>query len=126
MSEGKQRPLNARCALALGCSVVYATHADGTVAAFCGCAHPTHAGVAGANGVWLLPYGEDSPAGWACTGPLIERFGLTVGPGNEERTFWVARDWGQDDDTFATGATAGDAIAKWAAEFGVGGEVRRG
>lgn len=23
--------------------------------------------------VWIPPYGEDSPEGWACTGPLLER-----------------------------------------------------
>jgi hypothetical protein len=32
------------------------------------------------------PYGEDTPEGWECTGPLVSRFRLSV----EERTFGVS------------------------------------
>lgn len=37
----------------------------------------------------LPPYGEDTPEGWACTGPLLARFGITLEllhPGNMATT----------------------------------------
>ena len=48
----------------------------------------SHAGL-GCDHEALAPYGEDSPEGWAATGPLIERFRLTLSYRYVEGKAWA-------------------------------------
>lgn len=73
------------------------------------------------------PYGEDSPEGWACTGPLVERFGLDLSrefPGT--KAAYVAAICDPDRPlTTAAGPTACSAIAEWVASNVENGEVKK-
>lgn len=114
------RPLNVRCAEALGveahpeCWLRFATEfQDETIWAknsrYC-----THGPACVPE---LPPFGENTPKGWACTGPLIERFVLNIGC--DHARWYVFRD------THATGAhgSASTAIAEWVARYVKNGEV---
>lgn len=83
-----EKPLNVRVAEALGCTTRWAPAVGfrallpGAGDWICLCP-PVDGGffgphVGGPDG-HIRPYGEDSPEGWACTGPLIERFDITIG-----------------------------------------------
>lgn len=73
-----EKPLRVRCAEGLGCKPRLcesdAHHAKNPAPWSCRCVANKH----GDDSGHLLPYGEDSPEGWACTGPLIGRFDLRV------------------------------------------------
>ena len=124
-----EKPLNVRCAEAIGW--IWVKHTDN--------AHSMHPGerymslhapekewfqtaADGAEPIYDLaydgvpPYGADTPDGWAVTGSLIERFKLDV---FREFLYWSA----SDDSRFASmqearGATACAAVAEWVAQFG--------
>lgn len=69
----QEKPLNVRCAEALGWTqrvLPPLGHTPGPVA----WRSPDRK----VEGAYLPPYGDDTPAGWACTGPLIGRYGLTI------------------------------------------------
>lgn len=69
------------------------------------------------------PYGEDTPEGWACTGPLLERYELALDKCDDERP-WLAVD--QTEKRYAFGPTPCAAIAEWVAEHVKDGEVTHG
>jgi hypothetical protein len=90
-----EKPLNVRVAEALGCSPYQPTAADDPdvrVLWICPCETvdgvsphgAPRADVYGDSGYWLRPYGEDSPEGWACTGPLIARFHIALSAGDPD------------------------------------------
>jgi len=57
------------------------------------------------------PYGEDSPEGWACTGPLVSRFKLYL-YWDTELGCWVAQPKEGDTPPYhRSGSTAPEAIA---------------
>lgn len=68
-----------------------------------------------------VPYfGEDTPEGWACTGPLIGHFGLTVycrrdGFGPRRAGYEAAR---PDKSPMDVSENACAAVAEWAAHYG--------
>lgn len=74
----------------------------------------------GIEGCYFPPYGEDTPEGWACTGPLMARYGLCT---MVNLKVWHCYD-------AATGNEVGDhqnpcaALADWVAQFVTDGEVR--
>lgn len=93
-----------RVARALGCRVQ-----DGQ----CGCSVERE-GHYGRDGVGLLPYGEESPEGWACTGPLINVFALHLEPKPLTAGAWLCSGSGRTQVEMSPCA----AIAAWVATFG--------
>lgn len=112
-------PLHVRCARALGCKPFRCEWPNGIVTWQCECTPAIHR----QSELPLAPYGEESPASWACTGPLIARFGLMLvvtdgkwsavrprprfgggGGGNDQQGMWTV------------GPCA--AIAEWVAQHG--------
>lgn len=81
---------------------------------------PTHFGHLG-----VPPYGDNSPAGWARTGPLIERYALGIVRA-ESGDYFATRRGGLGEREWINGPLALHAcaaIAEWVAEHVVGGEV---
>jgi hypothetical protein len=73
----------------------------------------------------LVPlYGENAPQGWACTGPLIERFGLCIASPDNDNVQWIAFDYKEAPGTGARADNACAAVAEWVAEHVENGEVR--
>lgn len=112
MSE--EKPLNVRVAEALGWTTRLCN-------AGCRCTQwiPPGSKVPGTP----PPYGEDTPEGWACTGPLIGRFGLTVycrrdGFGPRRAGYEAAR---PDKSPMDVSENACAAVAEWVAHYGSGG-----
>jgi hypothetical protein len=108
------KPLNVLVAEALGCApeLKYGHWR-------CRCSEGSH----GHGGVWggnVLSYGEESPEGWACTGPLMGRFRIDLSYWEYR---WVAM-WFYPNSSMASeidvteldvtafGATACEAIAR--------------
>lgn len=119
MSDAK--PLNVRCAEALGAKLFTASARRPATISGCKVTCGTWqidapSSAWGPGVVEIPPYGADTPAGWACTGPLIKRFGLRLGHEPNEAP-WFAMD------EALIGGDAADpcaAIAEWVVEFGAG------
>lgn len=131
---GRSEPLNIRCARVLntlsdghalrrehaeGCSCAAGdgakcSSACAYVCADCGSRQP-------AEQKWdrtcAPPYGEDTPAGWAFTGPLVERFCLDV-QHDDEASGWHVTAWDAGGYSRADARSACAAIAEWVAEHG--------
>lgn len=98
-----EKPLNVQVAEALGCTLEerrrpgkYPTIMGEIYGWGCGCPHNEHYGrECGPDGeelTWeIAPYGEDSPYGWACTGPLITRYG--IGIAQQDGRWWAGKEW---------------------------------
>lgn len=119
-----KRPLNVRCAKALGCKVIDGKPLRGHAYHrwFCGCDGTPHGTEVGDP--TIKPYGENTEAGWACTGPLLERFKLLVDVLGPEDRPWVAMDALTGEKATECCAHACAATAEWVAQFGE--EARRG
>lgn len=119
-----EKPLNVQVAECIGTSAVRCAAGfieDANSAGYdfegwiCSCgARGTHP-APDAHATPVPPYGDDTPEGWACTGPLLARFGLTVfGPRlevEEPDPRWYAAV--PDSATLGEhGATACEAIAR--------------
>ena len=116
MSQAKLRaePLNVRCARALGCDPLIYNHGR----AECLCADHQHARD---PGLALKPYGEDTPEGWACTGPLIQRFGLQLVAPRPDVPVWGCLVRGclvLDTARIGTGPHPCAAVGAWVAQWG--------
>ena len=67
----------------------------------------------------MPPFGENTPRGWACTGPLIERFRLDIAMGR----FPSGPEWrvvpypGRDDDRTVWAPHICAAVAEWVSQF---------
>lgn len=114
-----EKPLNARCAEALGWRDVRFLHGSqhwiGVAPGVSICSEP------------VPPFGEETPAGWACTGPLIGRFGLTAYCRRDSDRTWQYEAGRPDvSPMLDTSPNACAAIAEWVAEHVEGGEVKRG
>ncbi len=98
-----ERPLNVRVAAALGCNVqerhsagAYCTIQGELIGWRCGCPDRAHAlrepfasedsGLVEIeySSTEFQPYGQDSPEGWACTGPLIQKFNIQLHAGDPD------------------------------------------
>lgn len=76
----------------------------------------------------IPPYGEDTPEGWACTGPLMLRFGIGTDPGTTEadRDHWWARGWHLDPEwrvPAGEAATPCEAIARCVVALAAAGKL---
>lgn len=87
--NGSAEPLKVRVARALGCKPYQPVNSESEAAKsywICPCQAPSGGTLHGGQqpelcGIdkhwqspyWLLPYGDETPEGWACTGPLIAR-----------------------------------------------------
>lgn len=87
-------PLNVRVARALGWTEIH-EELQGRIGGWFGTA-PACTGPRWWTGNDpILPYGEDTPEGWACTGPLMKQYAIGVWPrenGQEEGR--IAVQWG--------------------------------
>lgn len=104
------KPLNVRCAEALGWRDV--RHAkSGWIGVAPGvpiCSEP------------ISPYGADTPEGWACTGPLMDRFDLHTESLHQNGLIYAWRER-QGDEPGICGPNAPHrcaAIAEWVAQYG--------
>lgn len=117
-----EKPLRVQVAEALGCSVRNVSDWGE-----CGCKRDRNGNAPHADPDEpmdsLLPYGESSPGGWACTGILAERFKFGLLPprngiaraGIPADALWVARTWAaskNEPDVVARGASLCEAIAR--------------
>lgn len=80
------------------------------------------------------PYGDDTPGGWACTGPMIARYGITLveGTAYDGSVEWIAGEygggWWPDSDALdgqllnhVTATTPCEAIARLIVRLGASG-----
>lgn len=78
MTEKNDEPLRVKVARALGCKPYRSGFGGEEWCCPCGDAIPAHGRpeTLDGDGSWyaIWPYGEDSPEGWACTGPLAEKY----------------------------------------------------
>lgn len=119
----KPEPLRVCVARARGCRIaVLETEPERIYACAC---PPEVEGHRGAD-LDFLPYGEDTPEGWACTGPLISRFGLSImaplwrfeaQPGG-------MRVWSETNGTFCSHLDRCRGAAEWVAEHSAAAIVR--
>lgn len=110
-----KKPLNVRVAEALGWKFLE----DGRQR------HPSLRGPwwidpAGDATTEVPPYGADTPEGWACTGPLIQRFGLIVEPVCYLPRWicYTSDDLGDEIVREEVGSNACAAVAEWVARYG--------
>lgn len=122
MSDPKPLPLHVRCAEALGWTEVAWQRYGGAVAWFG--VSPQHVRLR-LRHVSLVPsYGDNTEAGWACTGPLIQRFGLGIDAAHPEGVVAFDRREGWDyiyECWVKEGPAAADAcaaVAEYVCEFG--------
>lgn len=119
----EEKPLNVRCAEALG----WKKPSEEGRCDVCGWALVPHP----EPGCWAdncsfrpmpetrhdipPPYGEDSPEGWACTGPLMDRFQIRVQFLGLDRVAWAEP---AEMTLEAEGKNSCAAIAEWVAAHG--------
>lgn len=110
-----EKPLRVRVAEALGCAPI----ADDPIGWLCGCrGNYVHADDDG----WLLPYGEDSPAGWACTGPLKAKCKIEVSRYDDR---FAAMSYVEGWDETASGGNEPEAIANLIIALAEAGKLER-
>lgn len=125
MSE--EKPLNVRCAEALGWTYLGIGECDWEGEPPAG--HPLDQYTRRLDQhICIPPYGDDTPGGWACTGPLIGRFRLHLERGTKlpptgdgARVWFSSSSERGPDGLWVLGPdadTACAAIAGWVAEYG--------
>lgn len=110
-------PLNVRCAEALGWECQERKSDHGARSRWVGIE-------SGGSWMWggyhVPPYGDDTPAGWACTGPLMDRFDLHTETLHQNGLIYAWRER-QGDEPDICGPNAPHrcaAIAEWVARYG--------
>lgn len=108
------KPLNVRCAEALGCNVKAVPH-FGQIRHECGCDDKRHAKAVPIPYDFdsrLHDFGDDTPEGWSCTGPLIPRYKLSL---VADADGYFCSDAELEREVKAPTACA--AVAEWCAKF---------
>lgn len=111
-----EKPLNVRCAEAMGWTksrLAPLGHKPGPEA--------WRSPDGKIEGAYLPPYGDDTPEGWACTGPLIGRFELSVTRNSLDDLYYVSPPKMR---CFGVAVRACAAVAEWVAEYVEGGKVK--